>query len=55
MLFYNKITELEGIDTTEESVITTAKGTFRVVSNISYDEIVCLFETSDLDEKFGYL
>ena len=105
MLFYNKTTELEGIDITEEAdvvctnaesskqcgichfyffknrnfnyqpnvcnechgaalraqsitdlkIITTTKGTFRVVSNISYDEIVCLLETSDLYEKFGYL
>ena len=36
-------------------IITTMKGTFRVVSNISHSEIVRLLETSDLDEKFGYL
>ena len=36
-------------------IIITKKGTFRVVSNISYGKIVCLLETSDLDEKFGYL
>ena len=105
MLFYSKITESEGIDTTEGAdvartnvesskqcdichfyffknrnlnyqphvcnkcygavlharsitdlkIITATKGIFRVVSNISYDEIVRLLETSDSDEKFGYL
>ena len=40
---------------TDLKIITTKKGTFRVVSNISYSEIVRLLETSDLDEKFGYL
>ena len=105
MLFYNKITESQGIDTAEGAnvvrtnvesskrcgichfyfsksrnfnyhpyvcdechgaalrahsitdlkIITTTKGTFRVVSNISYGEIVRLLETSDLDEKFGFL
>ena len=40
---------------TDLKIITTMKGIFRVVSNISYDEIVCLLETSDSDEKFGYL
>ena len=41
---------------TDLKIITTKKGTFRVVSNISYDEFVCLLETSDLlDDKFGYL
>ena len=40
---------------TDLKIITTKKGTFRVVSNILFDEIVCLLETSDLDEKLGYL
>ena len=40
---------------TDLRIIMAKKGTFRVVSNISYDEIVCLLETSDLDKKFRYL
>ena len=46
---------LGGQSMTDLKIITTAKGTFKVVSNISFDEIVCLLETSGLDEKFGYL
>ena len=35
--------------------ITIKKGTYRVVSNILYNEITRLLETSDLNEKNGYL
>ena len=37
---------------TDLKIITIKKGTYRVVSNISYNEITGLLETSDLNEKF---
>ena len=40
---------------TDLKFITVKKGTYRVVSNISYGEITRLLEISDLNEKFGYL
>ena len=105
MLFYDKITESEGLDTTEGinvirtgagsskqcdfchfcffknrnfnyqpyiwdgcydatlrtqaityiKIITIKSGTYRVASNISYEESTRLLESNDLDEKLGYL
>ena len=40
---------------TNLKIITIKKGTYRVVSNISYNKITSLLETSDLNGKFGYL
>ena len=36
-------------------IVTNKKGTYRVVRNISYNEITCLLEKSDLNKKVGYL
>ena len=105
MLFYNKKTESEGLDTTESidvyrtgvgsskqcnichfyffknrnfnyqhyictgchdaalcaqaitdiKIIIIKRGTYRVVSNISYEESTRLLKSNDLDEKLGYL
>ena len=34
-------------------IVTIKKGTYRVISNISYNEITRLLETSDLNDKTG--
>ena len=36
-------------------IITIKSGVYRVVSNISYEEITRLLESNDLNEKLGYL
>ena len=40
---------------TDFKIVTIKKGTYRVVSNISYNENTRLLETSGLTEKIGYL
>ena len=43
------------ISLTDFKIISVKDKTYRVVSNLSYDESYCLFESSSLIDKFGLL